>query len=122
MNVCPTCHGNGFLNYGDGQVDCPTCGGSGEIQTRKSITLEAASLICGDRAETHGPVEQNFKNIGALWGSYLGKEISSLDVGNMLTLLKIARTKTNPSHRDNYVDGAGYLALTGEVNLVGGKE
>ena len=117
MNICPTCHGNGFLNSGDGQVDCPTCGGSGEIQARHSIALEAASLICGDRSDTHGPVDQNFKNIGALWGSYLGQEISVLDVGNMLTLLKIARTKTNPQHRDNYVDGAGYLALTGEVNL-----
>ncbi|MEK9770528.1 MAG: DUF6378 domain-containing protein [Betaproteobacteria bacterium] len=119
MNICPTCHGNGFLNSGDGQVDCPTCKGSGEIQARHAIALEAANLICGDRSETHGPVDQNFQNIGALWGSYLGKEISVLDVGNMLTLLKIARTKTNPTHRDNYVDGAGYLALTGEVNLVG---
>ena len=117
MNVCPTCHGNGFLKGDDGQVDCPTCGGSGEIQMRKSITLEAANLITGDRAETHGPVDQNFENIGALWAGYLGTPVSLLDVGNMLALLKIARSKTNPKHRDNYVDGAGYLALTGEVNL-----
>lgn len=117
--ICPMCNGNGFLRSDDGQVDCPNCGGSGEISIRQSITQEAGSLITGDRAETHGPVDQNFKNIGALWSSYLGKEISLLDVGNMLTLLKIARTKTNPAHRDNYVDGAGYLALTGEVNLSG---
>ena len=30
--ICPTCHGNGFLQGDDGQADCPTCGGSGEIQ------------------------------------------------------------------------------------------
>lgn len=117
MNVCPECHGNGFLQSDDGQIDCPTCGGSGEIQMRKSITLEAGNLITGDRAETHGPVDVNFENIGALWAGYLKMPVTPLDVGNMLALLKIARSKTNPKHRDNYVDGAGYLALTGEVNV-----
>jgi hypothetical protein len=29
----------------------------------------------------------------------------------------MARTKTNPKYRDNYVDGVGYLALAGEINL-----
>lgn len=115
--ICPECDGNGFLQGDDGQVDCPMCGGAGDVQVRKSITHEAGNLITGDRAETHGPVDKNFENIGALWAGYLGTPVSPLDVGNMLTLLKIARTKTNPKHRDNYVDGAGYLALNGEVHL-----
>jgi len=116
--ICPHCNGNGFLKSEDGQVTCPTCGGEGEIPVRKSITIEAGDLITGDRSETHGPVDQNFKNIGALWGGYLDREVSPLDVGNMLALLKIARTKTNPGHKDNYVDGAGYLGLNGELNVV----
>tara|TARA_R110002167_G_scaffold192887_4_gene395464 strand:+ start:759 stop:1124 length:366 start_codon:yes stop_codon:yes gene_type:complete len=116
--ICPECHGNGFLQGGNGQIDCQMCRGSGDVQVRKTITHEAGRLITGDRAETHGPVGENFENIGALWAGYLGTPVSQLDVGNMLTLLKIARTKTNPTHRDNYVDGAGYLALNGELNLI----
>ena len=115
--ICPTCHGNGFLQGDDGQADCPTCKGSGEISIRESIAYEASNLISGDRAEPHGAVDENFKNVGDLWAGYLGREISLLDVGNMLALLKIARTKTNAGHRDNYVDAAGYVALNGEVNL-----
>jgi hypothetical protein len=30
-------------------------------------------------------------------------------------LQKIARTKANPMHMDNYVDGCGYLALAAEM-------
>ena len=84
---------------------------------QKSSTIEAGNLIPGERAETHGPVDVNCENIGALWAGYLGTHVTPLDVGNMLALLKIARSKTNPTHRDNYVDGVGYLALNGEVNL-----
>ena len=65
--ICPECHGNGFLQGDDGQIDCPMCVGSGEIQMRISITLEAGNLINGARAETHGPVDGTFENIGAVW-------------------------------------------------------
>ena len=32
-----------------------------------------------------------------------------------MTLLKIARTKANPKHRDNLVDLCGYAALAAEM-------
>ena len=114
--ICQDCHGNGFI-VDEGSPNCPTCNASGHVTVREALLLEARDLVSGDRAETHGAVDKNFENIGALWSGYLKKEISLMDVGNMLALLKIARTQTNPQHRDNYVDGAGYMALNGEVNL-----
>jgi hypothetical protein len=32
-----------------------------------------------------------------------------------MTLLKLARIKSNPRHQDNWVDGCGYLACGGEL-------
>ena len=37
------------------------------------------------------------------------------DVAVMMTLLKLARIKSNPRHQDNWVDGCGYLACGGEL-------
>jgi len=36
----------------------------------------------------------------------------------MMALLKIARMKGNPNHKDNYRDGAGYMACAYEVSDV----
>jgi hypothetical protein len=33
----------------------------------------------------------------------------------MMTLLKLARIKSNPKHEDNWIDGCGYLACGGEI-------
>ena len=49
------------------------------------------------------------------WSNHLGHDVTPIDVGIMMTLLKIARLKGNPYHQDNYVDGCGYLACAGEL-------
>ena len=33
----------------------------------------------------------------------------------MMALLKVARTKLGNLNKDDYVDGAGYLAIAGEI-------
>jgi hypothetical protein len=33
----------------------------------------------------------------------------------MMTLLKVARTKIGSHNPDDYVDGAGYMAIAGEI-------
>ena len=37
----------------------------------------------------------------------------------MMVLLKVARTKSNPKHKDHYVDMIGYSAIAGEIVLGG---
>jgi len=50
-----------------------------------------------------------------LWEGYLGVDINAVDVAAMMTLLKIARSKSNPKHLDNWVDSCGYMACGGEL-------
>ena len=76
----------------------------------------ANKYVTKERAQEHGDLEQNFDRIADLWNSYLeGSYISVTDVGVMMTLLKIARIRSNPKNIDNFVDGAGYLACSGEL-------
>ena len=76
----------------------------------------AKEYVTKERAQEHGDLEQNFDRIADLWNSYLEDSyISVTDVGVMMTLLKIARIKSNPKNLDNFADGAGYLACSGEL-------
>ena len=68
-----------------------------------------------DREDQYGNPEDSFQMIADLWSSYLEENITSVDVANMMILLKIARNKSNPSHTDNYVDMCGYSALGYEL-------
>ena len=85
--------------------------------TRKTILDAAEKCVCKDRQDTHGRPEDSFGAIADLWMAYLGtgQEIDPVDVANMMVLLKIARAKENPKHRDNWVDMAGYAACAGEI-------
>ncbi|WP_441235679.1 DUF6378 domain-containing protein [Bradyrhizobium sp. 930_D9_N1_4] len=85
------------------------------------IAKKAADLVSGDRAQAHGDMADNFGRCADLWSAYLGKrldvELTAVDVGNMMALLKIARTQTGEVNADDFVDGAGYLACAGEIAL-----
>ena len=83
--------------------------------SRGDVLEEARNLIYGDRAETHGDVEGNFGNIAGLWSVYLGHTVTAEDVALMMTLMKIARTKSGDVNMDDIVDAIGYLALGGEL-------
>lgn len=82
---------------------------------RGEILDTAKHCVTVDRANTHGDAEQNFGLISAFWTAYLNKNIKPHDVAVMMTLLKLARAKSNPAHADNWVDGCGYLACGGEI-------
>ncbi len=83
------------------------------------IARKAAELVDGDRAGTHGDKLDNHCDIASLWTAYLGKRLRSIlgakDVALMLALLKIARTKSGAHNPDDYLDGAGYMAVAGEI-------
>lgn len=85
--------------------------------TRKGILDAAEKCVCRDRQDTHGKPEDSFGAIANMWTAYLdvGREITPVDVANMMILLKIGRAKGNPKHMDNWVDVAGYAACAGEI-------
>lgn len=82
---------------------------------RSQILDTAKTYVTKDRAATHGEMESNFENIAKYWSIHLDIPITSTDVAVMMTLLKVARIKSNEEHVDNWVDGAGYLACGGEI-------
>ena len=89
---------------------------------RSDILHNAIDIITNDRQATHGKPEDSFANIANLWSAYLDKTISTQQVAVMMALLKIARTKNNPNHLDNFIDLAGYAALGGELRDVASGE
>jgi hypothetical protein len=79
-------------------------------------TLETAhKLITGDRAKQNGAMRENHRNIARLWGGYLERPLTEQDVALMMVLLKVARTKGGNFNADDYVDGAGYMAIAAEL-------
>ena len=81
---------------------------------RQQILDKAASIVSGDRDTQYGKPENSFADIAALWTAYLEFEIQPEDVGHMMILLKIARTKGPINKADNYIDIAGYAACVAE--------
>ena len=84
---------------------------------RDKILDTAKEFIMVDRAVTHGSAEDNFGLIAAYWSAHLNRTIRPHDVAVMMTLMKLARAKSNPKHIDNWIDGCGYLALGGETAM-----
>lgn len=82
---------------------------------RDEILDTAKSLISGDRDEQHGDAQKNFGLIATYWSAHLDTDVTATDVAVMMTLLKLARTKSNAMNVDNWVDGCGYMALGGEI-------
>ena len=87
--------------------------------TRSSVLDTAKQYVTKDRDATHGNMEDNFQTIADLWSNYLGIsddiELTPTDVAVMMTLLKIARVKSNPVNADNWIDACGYMACGGEL-------
>ncbi len=83
------------------------------------ILTRAAEIVSGDRATTHGPKERNHQNIADHWNAYLSgrldKPLTALDAALMMAELKIARAKFAGYNPDDYVDGAGYFGVAGEI-------
>lgn len=84
---------------------------------RASVLLEAIKIVTQDRNNTYGGPEDSFKTIANLWSAYTGHTYSTGDVAIFLSLLKIARLKNSPYHRDSWVDLAGYAACGAECSL-----
>lgn len=82
---------------------------------RAEILEQARKCVCGDREQDYGTPESNFLNIAKLWTAYKDIEFTPKDVAVMMTLMKIARIKSNNPKDDNWLDACGYLACGGEI-------
>ncbi len=84
-----------------------------EQPTRQAFLTTVGDILTErDNAQT-GLV---LRRIAALWSAHLDFDLTPTDVALMMALLKIGRT-TGPglSHRDNYIDMAGYVTLAAET-------
>lgn len=88
----------------------------------EDIANKAAELVGGDRAKSHGDKVLNHQKIAAVWNGILtaaGKSpvmpLDGHDVANLMEGLKIARRYLGSPNDDDYIDGAGYAAVAGEI-------
>ena len=58
--------------------------------TRDNILDSAKSIINGERQGTYGEAENSFAIIAQMWTAYLGKDLSSSDVANIVLTSKSA--------------------------------
>lgn len=88
---------------------------------RVKLLNEAAQVISVDRAATHGKAENSFATIAGAWNWWLSVRtpgpLTAMDVAVMMDLFKTARISNNPTHRDNWLDKAGYSALGYELAM-----
>ena len=86
------------------------------LEDRVDVLDTAKETVTQDRVDIYGEPENAFKKLADYWTDYIqGKEVlETVDVCNMMILLKISRSELNPFHIDNYVDMAGYAACAGE--------
>lgn len=81
---------------------------------RAKILEKAFELTTGDRNATYGDPYTNLKMFGEMVGAFLGVPVSAVQASTIMVLAKISRVAVNDQHRDNYVDGAAYMAIAGE--------
>ena len=82
---------------------------------KRELLEEAANIVEGQRKEDYGETYKSFERISNLWSAYLSCPISPSDVAAMMFMLKISRAKQTPTHKDSWVDMAGYAACGYEV-------
>ena len=95
-----------------------------DAEIRADVLDTAKGYVLKDRNSTYGSPEDNFRRIAELWNAYLkirpvdaGAPITSIDVAQMMLLMKVARLAHNPTHKDSWVDAAGYAACGAGIAL-----
>ena len=93
-----------------------------QAHTRKQTLERALEVVMKDRNTDYGDPEDNFQTIARLWGAYLGREFTTVEVSVLMILMKISRIKTSPKVQDHWVDIAGYAACGAECAYYLGKD
>jgi hypothetical protein len=79
--------------------------------------LQSATDIVQDRGlNDYGAPEDNMQHAAMLISAYLQMPVTDYQVCAILALVKIARASTGSTQKaDNYIDGAAYIALMGQL-------
>jgi hypothetical protein len=77
--------------------------------------LTEAKAIIQDRGMDYGHPSDNMQRTAALWSSYLEMPITDYQVANCMALVKLARSMES-GKVDNYIDGAAYMAIAGQLH------
>jgi hypothetical protein len=91
-------------------------------ENSEGILTEALSAVTARR----GSPSENFTRCAEHWNSYLRSKglqasLGPLDVALMMVLVKVSRLEETPTHRDSWVDIAGYADCAGEILSAGSK-
>lgn len=71
--------------------------------------IEEVAETVKARGDVYGPPHKNFEVTADLWSAFLGVEITPAQVTACMMLVKVARLKQTPDHRDSMLDIAGYV-------------
>jgi hypothetical protein len=80
---------------------------TGEPLEAENILDEAKRLVTGERQNSYGPPDQDFKRTAAMWSALKGVEFEPREVAMFMICLKLSR-ETHQRKRDSAVDIAGY--------------
>jgi len=90
---------------------------------KEEILTKATELVSKSRQDSHGDTFKNHEQIADFWNTYLDdklKPVASItpdEVAMMMGLVKVSRSKVGKPNVDDYVDGAAYMAIAGELKL-----
>ena len=76
--------------------------------------LTEARAVIQDRGMDYGHPTDNMSRTARLWSAYLEMPISDYQVAMCLALVKVARSMET-AKVDNYIDGAAYFAISGQL-------
>ena len=76
--------------------------------------LNEARAIIGERGLDYGHPSDNMQRTARLWSAYLEMPIEDYQVAICMALVKVARTMES-AKVDNYIDGAAYIAISGQL-------
>jgi Domain of unknown function (DUF6378) len=87
----------------------------------KKDILQLAMQATADRGLNYGKPEHNFERIARRWSVHIKNsygidiELIPSSVAIMMADMKCARLENDDSHKDSWVDLAGYAACGGEI-------
>lgn len=82
---------------------------------RDAVLDKAREAINGPREDDYGSPYENHKRIADIWSAMTGYEFTPSMVSAMMIGIKLSRAKENIRVLDNWVDIAGYSAITWEI-------
>lgn len=85
-------------------------------RTANVSVLELAAKAVAARAPTYGHPKPSFDRVAQMWSAILGRTTTPAEVALCMIALKVARLVETPTHRDSWVDAAGYADIGGQVS------